>query len=225
MESIVVVKSSVTALRVKAFDVTEGIISAYITTWGNEDLVGDVIAPGAADKFLATFNKQEAPTLKMLFEHKYDEIIGHWSSFEVDDKGLLATGELYKGVSRADDVRVYLEKGAVGSVSIGFMSQDYEEIEETGGRLFNHIDIFETSVVIAPANPEAKIVSAKNAEGQIDIRKLESTLRDAGFSRNMAKKFISAGKQSLRDEEMEPVEVDIQAELLTLLLKGKNSNE
>ena len=220
MDSIIVVKSSIIPLRVKAFDITEGIIKAYITTWGNEDLVGDVIAPGAADKFLSRFNKQEAPTLKMLFEHKYDEIIGHWSSFEVDDKGLLATGELYKGVSRADDVRIYLEKGAVGSVSIGFMSQDFEELE-TGGRLFNQIDIFETSVVIAPANPEAKIVSAKNSDGLIDIRKLESTLRDAGFSRNMAKKFISAGKQSLRDEEMEPVEVDIRADLVTLLLKGK----
>ena len=220
MDSIVVVKSSVSPLRVKAFDIKEGIIKAYVTTWGNEDIVGDIIAEGAADKFIEGFNKSGAP-LKMLYEHKYDEIIGQWNEFEADAKGLLATGELYKGVSKADDVKIYLEKGAVGSVSIGFMSKDYEEIEETGGRLFNEIDIFETSIVISPANPQAQIVSAKTSDGLIDIRKLETILRDAGLSRNMAKAFISAGKPALRDEAIKPEDSDVRADLINLLKEGK----
>jgi HK97 family phage prohead protease len=222
MDSIVVVKSSVSPLRVKAFDIKEGIIKAYVTTWGNEDLVGDIIAEGAADKFIEGFNKKGDP-LKMLFEHAYDKIIGQWNEFEADAKGLLATGELYKGVSKADDVKIYLEKGAIGAVSIGFMSKAYTEIEETGGRLFEEIDIFETSIVISPANPQAQIVSAKNDEGQIDIRELEKILRDVGFSNNLAKRFISAGKQALRDGEIEPVEIDVRANLIKLMKEGKSN--
>jgi phage head maturation protease len=156
----------------------------------------------------------------MLFEHSYSSIIGQWNDFEADAKGLLATGELYKGVSKADDVKIYLEKGAVGAVSIGFMSTDYEELE-TGGRLFHQIDLFETSVVISPANPQAQIVSAKTSDGLIDIRKLETILRDAGLSRTMAKAFISAGKTSLRDEVIEPVEANVRVELINLLKERK----
>ena len=219
MDSVIVVKSSVSPLRVKAFDIKEGIIKAYVTTWGNEDLVGDIIAEGAADKFIEGFNKS-GESLKMLFEHSYSSIIGQWNDFEADAKGLLATGELYKGVSKADDVKIYLEKGAVGAVSIGFMSTDYEELE-TGGRLFHQIDLFETSVVISPANPQAQIVSAKTSDGLIDIRKLETILRDAGLSRTMAKAFISAGKTSLRDEVIEPVEANVRVELINLLKERK----
>ena len=219
MDSVIIVKSSVSPLRVKAFDIKEGIIKAYVTTWGNEDLVGDIIAEGAADKFIEGFNKKGDP-LKMLFEHAYDKIIGQWNEFEADAKGLLATGELYKGVSKADDIKILLEKGAIGAVSIGFMSKDYEELE-TWGRLFNEIDIFETSIVISPANPQAQIVSAKTADGLIDIRKLETILRDAGLSRNMAKAFISAGKPALRDEAIKPEDSDVRADLINLLKEGK----
>ena len=216
-------KSVVGPLRMKAFDIEEGIIKAYITTFNKADIVGDIIAPGAADKFVEAFNKKSVPSLPMLWEHKYDEIIGQWVSFDVDAIGVLGTGELYKGVSKSDDVRIYIEKGAVGSVSIGFLSQDYETIEDTGGRLFKEIEIFETSIVISPANPQAQIVSVKNDDGRIDIRALEMILRDVGFSNNMAKRFISAGKNTLRDEVVEPVETDLRADLINLL-KG-NSNE
>jgi hypothetical protein len=211
-----IVKSVDSPLLIKKFDIEAGEIKAYVTTFGNADLVGDVMDKGAADNFVKQFNDQENASIPMLWEHKRDEIIGSWTKFEVDEKGVIGTGELYKGVSKAEDVKVYLEKGAVGSVSIGFKSSDYEDIK-TGGRLFKEIELFETSIVIQPANPQAQIVSAKNEDGQVDLRNLEKALRDAGLSRKEAMTFISAGKSTLRDVvEEELKNEDVMAQLINL---------
>jgi len=216
MANEMITKSVDSPLLIKKFDVEAGEIKAYVTTFGNADLVGDVMDKSSADNFVKNFNDQENASLPMLWEHKRDEIIGNWTKFEIDEKGVIGTGELYKGVSKADDVRVYLEKGAVGSVSIGFRSSDYEDLK-TGGRLFKEIELFETSIVIQPANPQAQIVSAKNEEGQIDLRNLEKALRDAGLSRKEAVSFISAGKSTLRDvAEEERKSEDVLAQLINL---------
>jgi len=216
MDNQLITKSVDSPLLIKKFDVEAGEIKAYVTTFGNADLVGDVMDKSSADNFVKNFNDQENASLPMLWEHKRDEIIGNWTKFEIDEKGVIGTGSLYKGVSKADDVRVYLEKGAVGSVSIGFRSSDYEDLK-TGGRLFKEIELFETSIVIQPANPQAQIVSAKNEEGQIDLRNLEKALRDAGLSRKEAVSFISAGKSTLRDvAEEERKSEDVLAQLINL---------
>ena len=216
MANEMITKSVDSPLLIKKFDVEAGEIKAYVTTFGNADLVGDVMDKSSADNFVKNFNDQENASLPMLWEHKRDEIIGNWTKFEIDEKGVIGTGELYKGVSKADDVRVYLEKGAVGSVSIGFRSTDYEDLK-TGGRLFKEIELFETSIVIQPANPQAQIVSAKNEDGQIDLRNLEKALRDAGLSRKEAVSFISAGKSTLRDvAEDEQKSEDVLAQLINL---------
>ena len=216
MANQLITKSVDSPLLIKKFDVEAGEIKAYVTTFGNADLVGDVMDKSSADNFVKNFNDQENASLPMLWEHKRDEIIGNWTKFEIDEKGVIGTGSLYKGVSKADDVRVYLEKGAVGSVSIGFRSSDYEDLK-TGGRLFKEIELFETSIVIQPANPQAQIVSAKNEEGQIDLRNLEKALRDAGLSRKEAVSFISAGKSTLRDvAEEERKSEDVLAQLINL---------
>lgn len=215
MDQVVEFKS-VSRLHMKQFDVEAGEIKAYVTTFGNEDLVGDIMDTKALDGFVERFNKAENSSLPMLWEHNRQEIIGEWKSFEIDEKGVIGKGQLYKGVSKADDVRIYLEKGAVGSVSIGFMSKDYETLD-SGGRKFNEIDLFETSIVITPANPQAQIVSAKTDDGEIDIRLLEKALRDAGLSRTEAKTFISAGKDTLRDVvETEQKHDDVMAQLINL---------
>lgn len=214
-----ITKSVDSDLEMKSFDVEDGVIKAYLTTFENTDLVGDIIDTKALDDYVEKFNSVKGSSLQMLWEHKRDEIIGQWTKLEIDSQGVLGTGELYKGVSKADDVRVYLQKGAVGSVSIGFKSSDYENLE-SGGRKFNQVELFETSIVISPANPQAQIVSAKTKEGHIDLRNLEKALRDAGLSRNEAKSFISAGKDTLRDVvETEKAQDNTMNELLNLYNK------
>ena len=194
-----ITKSLDTPLEVHKFDGDEGQLTAYVTTFGNTDKEGDIIAPGALDKFIANFKNTPGSTLPMLWQHNQTEVIGEWTDFTINSRGVKGTGEIFTDVTRGNDVRNLIKRGAVGSVSIGFRSKDYEVRNNGEGFLFKEIELIETSVVLNPANPRAKITSAKTEDGQIDLRKLEKALREAGLSRKESMTLISKGKEGLRE--------------------------
>ena len=196
-----------TDLELQKFDGEVGKLTAYVTTFGNTDKVGDIIAPGALDKFLKEFEETKQ-RLPMLWQHDKNELIGEWTAFEINSRGVKGTGEIFTEVSRGNDVRNLIKRGAVGSVSIGFTSKQAETLEN-GGRLFKEIRLVETSVVINPANPRAKITSAKNEDGSVNVTNLEKILRDAGLSRKESKTLLSSGGSDLRDavkEELKKID-------------------
>ena len=182
-------------LELHKFDSDEGLIKAYVTTFGNVDKVGDIIAPDALNKFVKEFNEEER-VLAMLWNHKQDDPIGQWTKFEINSRGVKGTGEIFTEVSRGADTRALIRRGVVGSVSIGFVSKTHEQLED-GGRLFKEIELREVSVVLNPANPKAKITSAKNTDGKIDIRKLEEILRDVDLSQRERKAIIAGAVKEL----------------------------
>ena len=192
-----ITKSSETPLEIQKFDGDEGRIVAYVTTFNNSDVVGDIMAPGSLDKFVDEFN-QTNKQLPMLWQHNNNELIGEWTKFEINSRGVKGYGEIFTDVTRGNDVRNLIKRGAVGSVSVGFRNKNYEQIEG-GGRLFKEIELVETSVVVNPANPKARIVSAKNEDGSINIRNLEKALRDAGLSRKESQLVLSGKARELRD--------------------------
>lgn len=211
----IVTKSSDIPLEFHKFDGDEGKLVAYVTTFNNTDSVGDVIAPGALDKFVKRFNEEEKQ-LPMLWNHDKNELIGEWTKFEINTRGVKGFGEIFTDVTRGNDVRNLIRRGSVGSVSIGFRSGDYESREE-GGRVFKEIELVETSVVLNPANPKAKIVSAKNDDGQIDIRKLEEILRDVDLTQRERKLLLAEGVKGLmsqRDVADSSIDISKVAQLL-----------
>ena len=194
-----ITKSIETPLEIHKFDGDEGAITAYVTTFGNTDKVGDIVAPGALDEFVNRFKNTPNAQLPMLWQHNQDEMIGVWNKFDINSRGVKGTGEIFTDVTRGNDVRNLIKRGAVGSVSIGFRSSDYERRNNDEGFIFKEIELVETSVVINPANSKAKIVSAKTEDGKIDLKAIEECLRDAGLSRKESKALISEGKPGLRD--------------------------
>ena len=176
-----------TDLDYQRFDAKAGELEAYVTTFKNVDVVGDVIAPGALDKFIKRFTENKQ-TLPMLWSHKQDEPIGVWTEFKADSRGVIGKGEIFTDVTRGNDVRNLIKRGAVGSVSIGFRAKEYDNIEG-GGRLFKEIELFETSVVLTPANPKALITQVKADDGSVNIKLVERLLRDAGLSRSESKSY------------------------------------
>ena len=175
----------------------EGQLTAYVTTFNNVDKVGDVVAPGALDDFIKDFNKEPSATIPMLWQHNLDEMIGQWDKFEADSQGVKGFGEIFTDVSRGNDVRNLIKRGAVGSVSIGFQSTDY--VQKDDGILFKEIQLKEVSVVVNPANPRATITSAKTEHGRVDLRHLERGLRELGLSKSETLALISGGKSKLRE--------------------------
>lgn len=186
-----------TDLEIHKFDSDAGSLTAYVTTFGNADKVGDVMSPGSLDKFVDDFN-DSGRKLAMLWQHKTDEPIGVWNKFEINSRGVKGYGEIFTDVTRGNDTRNLIKRGVVGSVSVGFVSNKFEQLE-SGGRLFKEIELREVSVVLSPANPKAKIVSAKRDDGSVDIKLVEKLLRDAGLSRSESKSLLHEGIAGLRD--------------------------
>ena len=204
----------------KAVD-DEGNIKGYVTTFGNTDLIGDVIEDKALDEFIEQYNKSGVTgnygkALPMLWNHSLDEPIGAWKSFEKDAMGVIGTGKLYD-VSRAKDIKKILkdEDNTIGGFSIGFSAnrKDMEEIEDEEknflGYRFNKIMLHETSVVMMPANPMAKIQQVKSIvapEGHIRLAEIEKMLMIGGLSKKQATTVVSGVKDLLQVHVMVTVD-------------------
>ena len=129
----------------------------------------------------------------MLANHSSSFAIGKWLELSEDDTGLYAVGELTPGNSIATNIHASMKHGAISGLSIGFRipAGGAEEIE-TGGRRISKINLEEISVVGFPADADARISIVKSEiEAIKSIRDCETLLRDAGFSRSMARALIS----------------------------------
>jgi HK97 family phage prohead protease len=163
--------------------------------FGNVDLGGDVILPGAFKRSLAQ-HKSNGTLPAMFWMHDTTRIPGKWLDMSEDDKGLPVYGELAP-TDLGKEVHTLLKMDAVGGLSIGFMPLDVEYASD-GVRLIKEVELFEVSIVAIPMNPKAQIAHVKSrlsARGEYvptdqEVAELkrdaERYLRARGFSRSMA---------------------------------------
>ena len=196
--------------QLNKLDVKEGLVEAVITSFKNFDTVNDVIETGALDGFL----KQFKGGLPMLFQHDKNEIIGQWDKITIKGDLVIGNGQLYPEVTRGSDTMALISRGMIGATSIGFKASDYEQNDQ-GGINFKEIELVEVSMVQRPANEKARLLSAKNEDGSLNIRNLENALRDVGLSQKQSKILISAAQQELRDVLAKESDVDRLTQLLS----------
>ncbi len=176
-------------LKFGEVDSGSGLFEGYASTFGNIDSFGDTIMKGA---FADTIDERDHPVL-MLYGHSTYNVVGKWLHMKEDDNGLFVQGEFTPGHTIASNVYASMRHGAISGMSIGFRipKGGAEDIKD-GGRRINEIKLEEISIVGFPADNDARISIVKNEiEAIKSIRDSEHILRDAGFSRSMAKAFIS----------------------------------
>jgi len=176
---------------------TTGTISAYLTTFGNSDIVEDIIDKGALDSFIAKFDPS-TQKLPMFYEHDHTAIIGEWIDLKADNHGVMGTGVLYTETTKGSDVYKLMKRDAVSAVSIGFRSGDYTK-NAGGGRTFNQMDLVETSVVLRPANDQAQIVSVKSSDGFIETAALKKHLIEGGLTKSECEALFLSGWKGLKN--------------------------
>ena len=157
----------------------------YGSVFGNVDLGGDIVAPGAFAKSLAEHDiKGSVPLL--LWMHDPAQVAGRWHELREDARGLYVRGEL-ADTTLGREVRTLLKMGAVRGLSIGYRVTDID-YDRAGHRVIKQAELVEVSVVSLPMNPAAQVTSAKVET----IRDFESVARDAfGLSRRDARRFAS----------------------------------
>lgn len=194
------------ALETKALTET-GEFEGYASTFGNVDLGGDRIEPGA---FIESVVKarDERRVIPMLWNHDQGEPIGAWLDIAEDRKGLYVKGQL----DIEDDPvakRIYgkLKRKSIGGLSIGYrvLPGGSEPDEKRPGVMrLRKVDLREISLVSMPMNIEARVTTVKSiieAGNMPTVREFEEFLRDAGgFSKSLATAIAAKATPHLRGE-------------------------
>jgi HK97 family phage prohead protease len=177
-------------------DISEnGTFSGYASTFSNEDLGGDIVAPGAFKKTIS-----ENPEVPILWSH--DELIGVNKTAEEDRKGLYVEGELNLEVQRGREAYALAKQRAVKGLSIGFspITVDYSRAKE-GVRILKEVKLYEYSLTPFPMNERAGISNIKSWDDvQVETARME--------------KFLS--KQTLSTKERDSLQRKF-AQLMALL--------
>lgn len=186
---------------VKALDEAKGTFSGYGSVFDVVDAYKDVIAAGAFKQTLLDWEKK-ASLPKMLWQHDPAEPIGVWTKMQEDDHGLFAEGRILVDAG-ATEKRAFehIKAGSVDGLSIGFSIPaggiSWDSSREV--TVIKAVKLWELSVVTFPANDEALIDQVRAA---VDSPKeFERLLRDAGFSRSMAKALMSGGYKALSQRD------------------------
>ncbi|MCF6199467.1 MAG: HK97 family phage prohead protease [Hyphomicrobiaceae bacterium] len=173
---------------------TDGSFEGYASLFGQKDMGGDIVMPGA---FAKSLKKRGAGGIRMLFQHDPGEPIGVWREIREDQRGLFVRGQLLPDVARAREVLSLMREGALDGLSIGFRTLKGRSDKARKVRRLHEIDLWEISIVTFPMLPNARISKVKSGSLPT-IREFERWLvRDAGLTRQNARAVIRSGYQNL----------------------------
>jgi len=143
-------------------DLEKNEFEGYASTFGNTDLVGDVVEKGAFKKTIQ--ERLPKNLIKVLWRHY--EPMGLPKHMEEDSKGLYVVAKVSKTNENQDRLQL-MKDGVVDRLSIGYdvVKREIEELED-GKRIVHlkELKLYEFSPVTFAANEEAVITGVKNME-------------------------------------------------------------
>lgn len=141
---------------------------AYALAFGNIDSYGDVIKPGACDKWLGS---DDSKRCALCYQHDISNVIGVITAKGVDDRGMWIEGDILP-TQQGRDVQILMKAGAVREFSIGYYvdSCTYGKSGDQEVRYLDEISIVEISPVTRAANPLATLsgIKSEDIQGQLE---------------------------------------------------------
>jgi HK97 family phage prohead protease len=207
-----------------------GLIEARITTFGPREGADGRKFYYKAEGFMdwaKEFAEMGRP-LPMYVNHRDDAIpVGEWTSIEMDDDGMNASGRLYLNTTAGSDLYQVMKESPnmFGGVSVGAYADEYQWVDENGDPMTMGSDdpyeagyfqitkggLRETSVVMYPNNPKAEVKKLEyfRPDGSADLKVLEESLRDAGLSKSDAVAAASTFKKVLEQRDAVTAVIEI----------------
>lgn len=184
----------------------EGKIVVKASSFGNEDVYGDIFEQGAFDDDISRINRKNR--LPMLWQHKSDEPIGNWYKLWKDDTYLYMEGQLTRGVPQAERAYLNMKAGDIKGVSIGFNVIESDTRRDSRGDYeglnFQRVALMENSIVTFPANSMAEMTELRSLPQQREFeRLLIHSAREAGIeiSRRDVEKMVNGVWPSLKQTQ------------------------
>ena len=180
----------------------EGIFEGYLSTYDNVDSYGTYFMPGAWDKSIERFNSGEV--IPVLWSHDRKMPIGKFTELKSDEKGLWGRGKLTLEDPQAKIAYAHMKDGSVMGLSVGFeMNYDnviYNRLLDALG--IAEADLFECSVVVFPANSNAKITNFKSQNHDHGENKMDGSIAETIEKMNKSIADIRAAQTAQNDAEI-----------------------
>lgn len=153
-----------------------GEFEGYASIFGNVDMGGDVVKPGAFREFAKTSDGK----VRIMLQHRPDSLLGKAEVTE-NGRGLQFKGKLNLNVPYVRNTYEFMKDGTLDGMSIGYdvLPNGSTTDPKTGVRSLTALKLWEISVVTFGMNQRATITGVKAGE-ITTIREFENFLRDAG---------------------------------------------
>ncbi len=178
----------------KAAD-AEGNFHGILSTYGNEDLAGDVCDAGCWDESVSAKGGQ----FPLLWQHDMTEPIG---SFRVVDtkSALVIEGHFNQDVQRGREAFALLKAGDIRGLSVGFNMSDWGYVD--GVRHIMKADLWEGSFVTFPCNTlayaEAKAMAQQ--KGAVMRKSLSALPEFKSLTEEQQEKILRAIDEAVSEE-------------------------
>lgn len=183
---------------------TTGAFTGLCAAYGNLDLVGDIIEPGA---FTASLEEHKANGTKpaLLWQHDLDSPIGVIDELIETPQGLKVKGRLALDTVKGKEARALLKIGGCTGLSIGFKITKSKRGAD-GARRILAAYLGEISFVTLPANPKAKVTDIKAAGDAAKGQKMTDLIDDgaaAGIPAEMVEKLAELEEKAAKIDDIE----------------------
>ena len=198
-------------------DLERRTVMGYAAKFGNIDLHGDMIMPGAFTKTIKERGPEGKNEIWFLHDHDTSKVNGKPTLLKEDGNGLYFEARIVDTEAGEDTLKLY-EEGLINQHSIGFSTIKESKVEEKGKKTYYEIQevkLFEISSVLWAANPDTPFLGLKSLDKNLLLDRYD-------------KLYKNLRKGNLKDETYELLEIEynfIKSEMLKLVDEKRESNE
>jgi HK97 family phage prohead protease len=195
--------------EVTEVDIEKRIVMGYAAKFGNIDLHGDMIMPGAFTKTIKERGPEGKNEIWFLHDHDTSKVNGKPTLLKEDNFGLYFEAKIVDTDAGEDTLKLY-EEGLINQHSIGFSTIKENKVETKGATPYYEIlevKLFEFSSVLWAANPDTPFMGLKNLDSN-------------GLRERFDKLYKMLRKGNLKDETYELLEIEynfIKSEMFKLI--------
>jgi hypothetical protein len=199
-------------------DMKQGIVSGYFAVFGNKDLDGDIIEPGAFTKTIMERGPQGKQLIKYLLDHDKNKVVAKITNLYEDNKGLRYEAKI--GTHAAgQDFQKMIESELINQHSFGFRTIKEQFDQEAKANLIKEVMMYEGSAVqFLGANPETTFIDLKSEADAFEyLSRLEKFVKTSDATDETLKKlenqlkslleFLKPAEPTLEEKKAEAVEI------------------
>jgi len=150
----------------KDLDTTQGIVTGYFAMFGNKDLDGDIIEPGAFSKTIQERGPKGKGLIKYLLDHDKNKAVAVINELYEDGKGLYYEAKVGSHMVGKDFLEM-VKSGIINQHSFGFsVPKDKSYFDQSRkANIIKEVMMYEGSAIqFLGANPETTHIGLKSFE-------------------------------------------------------------